>query len=169
MYKTKLFCLVGLGFYVALSVADFALTFSLIEGSGGEAFEANPIAAVWLEEHGWTGLAAFKGAGVLVFLGTIALLVRRRPRVAAGLVALGCSVLIGVTTYSGQLMGKTDDPFPGHGDVVTIYGPVEKTDLPAYQPRKKARGHSPHPRPDRVAMRPHGATARRAAGSDPLR
>ena len=149
MYKTKLFCLVGLGLYTALSAADFALTFSLIEGSRGEAFEANPIAAVWLEEHGWAGLAAFKAAGVLVFLGTIVLLVRRRPRVAAGLVALGCSVLIGVTTYSGRLMGKTDDPFNGHpGDVVMIYGPIEKPTRPAKHTGRHARGHRRAPQPD---------------------
>lgn len=153
MYKTKLFCLVGLGFYTALSAADFLLTHTLIEGSGGQAFEANPIAAVWLEEHGWAGLAAFKAAGVLVFLGTIALLVPRRPRVAAGLVALGCSVLIGVTTYSGRLMGKTDDPFEGHpGDVVTIYGPIKKSAPPANQHRRHARSHRPLPRPDAVAQ-----------------
>lgn len=149
MYKTKLFCLVGLGFYTALSVLDFLLTQSLIEGSGGEAFEANPIAAVWLEKHGWLGLAAFKAAGVLVFLGTIVLLVRRRPRVAAGLVALGCSVLIGVTTYSGRLMGKTDDPFAEQpGDVVTIYGPIKKSDPPASHHRRHARGHRRAPQPD---------------------
>lgn len=153
MYKTKLFCLVGLGFYTALSAADFLLTHTLIEGSGGQAFEANPIAAVWLEEHGWAGLAAFKAAGVLVFLGTIALLVPRRPRVAAGLVALGCSVLIGVTTYSQGLIGQTDDPFAGHtGDVVTIYGPIEKQTPPQKHTRRHARGHRPLPQPDAVVQ-----------------
>lgn len=153
MYKTKLFCLAGLGLYVALSVVDFTLTFTLIEGSGGRAFEANPVAAVWLEEHGWAGLAAYKAAGVLVFLGTIVLLVRRRPRIAAGLVAIGCSVLIGVTTYSRGLIGKTDDPFTGQtGDVVMIYGPIEKPARPAKVARQQARGHRPLPQPDVIVQ-----------------
>jgi len=54
---TKRLALLGLGFYAVLSVVDFVFTFALIRLSGGAAYEANPVAAAWLDRFGWPGLA----------------------------------------------------------------------------------------------------------------
>jgi hypothetical protein len=99
----KAYCVVGLGVYALLSAADLVLTFALLRLTG-EAYEANPAAAACLEQHGWSGLAAFKAGGVLLFAGAVYLLVRRRPRVAASVVTLGCGVLLAVTCYSHDLI-----------------------------------------------------------------
>jgi hypothetical protein len=101
-------CWAGLGLYAGLSVADWLLTFALLN-TNPQAFESNPLAAACLERHGWGGLAVFKAVGVLVFAAAVVLLVRRRPPVAAGVVALGCAVLLAVTGYSHQLLAQ-DDP-----------------------------------------------------------
>jgi hypothetical protein len=102
---TKLLCLVGLVCYALLSVVDYALTSALIEASDGVVYESNPVAAAFLDSHGWPGLAAFKIAGVLAFIAAVGVLSLRRPRLAAGLVAAGCAVLLSVTTYSHRLLG----------------------------------------------------------------
>jgi hypothetical protein len=62
---------------------------------------------VWLEQHGWAGLAAFKAVMVGVFVGAVYLLARRRPQVGAAVVTLGCAVLVSVNFYSGGLIRQT--------------------------------------------------------------
>src|SRR5262245_6912450 len=97
--RLKTHCWIGLGRYAALSVADLLLTRTLLTANT-DAFESNPVAALWLEQYGWIGLAVFKAASVVVFAGAVLLLLSRRPAVAAGVVSLGCGVLMWVTTYS---------------------------------------------------------------------
>jgi hypothetical protein len=75
--------------------------------AGGGAYESNPVAAACLERHGWHGLALYKAAGVVAFAGTLVLLIRRSPKVAAGVVTFGCAVLVAVTTYSHNLLVDT--------------------------------------------------------------
>ncbi len=99
----KLLVLLELGIFTVLSATDWVFTFVLLN-THPEAVETNPFAAACLELHGWTGLALYKVGGVLVFVGAIFLLVRRRPVVAAGVVALGCAVLLSVTTYTHTLL-----------------------------------------------------------------
>ena len=99
----KWFCWTGLGLYAVLSVADWMLTFSLLRAHPG-AVESNPLAAACLEQHGWRGLALFKLGGVAAFAAAVALIIRRRPAVAAGVVAFGCGALLWVTTYSHGLL-----------------------------------------------------------------
>src|SRR5258708_4871148 len=48
----------ALGLFVVLGVVDFVLTYILVEGI--DAYESNPIASMWLQHHGWHGLALFK-------------------------------------------------------------------------------------------------------------
>jgi len=103
----KAFCVAGLGLYVALSVTDFVLTFSLLKLSDGLAYESNPIAAACLDRHGWFGLAAFKAALVLVFVGTVGYVMRRKKWVGVCLAVYGCAILTSVVTYSQQLIGET--------------------------------------------------------------
>lgn len=109
----KLVCLLGLGLYAALSVTDFRLTYTLIEGTGGVVFEGNPIAASWLEQYGWRGLAAYKIVTVSLFVSTCVYIASRRPRTAAVVIALGCVVLLAVTSYSRRLIEAHKTEYPG--------------------------------------------------------
>jgi hypothetical protein len=100
-WKTAIW--LGLGLYALLSAADWTLTFALLRAHPG-AFESNPVAAACLERHGWGGLALYKAGGVLMFVGAVYLLARRRPVVAAGVVGVGCAALLSVVTYTHGLI-----------------------------------------------------------------
>src|SRR4051794_23861243 len=101
MSKTRAW-MIGAGLFAALSVADFVQTYALI--ADGPAHEANPVAAEWLDRHGWVGLAAFKGLICLCVFGAVALLARRGSPAAGRVLALGCAVLLGVGVYSRGLI-----------------------------------------------------------------
>jgi hypothetical protein len=89
-----------------LSLADLILTWFLLERGGGSAYERNPIAAWWLAEFGWVGLAGFKLMTLLVFAAVVLVLARRRPRVAAKVLAFGCYALLAVVLYSAVLLPR---------------------------------------------------------------
>lgn len=110
----RIYCWLALGVYAFLSVADFKLTSALLRANGG-AYESNPVAAACLEQHGWNGLAIYKTAGVLAFAGAMFLLIRHRPQVGAGVVTLGCAVLLTVTTYSQGLLADTHREYQEFG------------------------------------------------------
>jgi hypothetical protein len=99
--------LAGLALFALLSLTDFVQTYALISDGEGGVYEANPVAGAWLERHGWGGLAAFKVGAVAVFIGAAALLLIRRPKAGAGVMALGCAALFLVTVYSSQLIAST--------------------------------------------------------------
>lgn len=101
--RLKLAIWLGLGLYALLSITDWMMTYTLLRMHPG-AVESNPLAAACLERYGWDGLAFYKAGGVLVFVGAIGLLIRRRPPVAAGVVALGCAALLWVTAYTHTLI-----------------------------------------------------------------
>jgi hypothetical protein len=92
--------------FAILSVVDYTQTAALITGSSGRVYEANPVASVWLESYGWKGLAAFKLLACGLFLGSVYLLARHRPRVGAGLAVVGCLALLTVTCYSYHLLAN---------------------------------------------------------------
>lgn len=92
--------------FAALSVADFALTWWLIERSEARAYEANPIAGWWLAQFGWIGLACFKLAVVCLILGLASLISRFRPLTAGRVLRLGCACLAAVVLYSVALGGR---------------------------------------------------------------
>ena len=123
----------GLALFAVLSVTDFLQTFALIETSGGRVVEGNPVAAEWLDRYGWVGLAAFKAASMLVVVGVIFVLARRRPPAGALVAAFGCLALISVTTYSHGLLASS----PGPADelnLIAIY-PGSVGEIDAYTPR----------------------------------
>jgi hypothetical protein len=93
----------GLILFVLLSATDWVMTFALLRLHPG-AVESNPVAAACLEQHGWAGLALYKAGSVLVVVGAVVLVARRRPVVATGVVTLGCVVLLAVTSYSHDLI-----------------------------------------------------------------
>jgi hypothetical protein len=89
--------------FALLSGADLALTCWLLERSGGQVFEANPVAGWWLARAGWAGLAGFKAAVVLLVLLLAAVIFRQRPRAADRLLGFGCAGLALVVLYSSAL------------------------------------------------------------------
>jgi hypothetical protein len=90
-----------------LSVADFLLTWWLLERSRTGAYEGNPLARWCLLKYGWTGLAAFKSVLVVVF-GALALVVfRARRRAAERLMTFACVTLAAVVFYSGSLLAMS--------------------------------------------------------------
>jgi hypothetical protein len=91
------------GLFVLLSLADLTLTCWLLADSGGQVYEANPVAGWWLARHGLAGLACWKGATVLLVLALVAFIARRRPRTAGRVLAVGCSCLLFVVVYSAAL------------------------------------------------------------------
>lgn len=109
----------GLAVFAALSATDFMQTFALVETTGGRVVEGNPVAAEWLDRYGWTGLAVFKAASMLVVCGVIFLLARHRPSAGALVAAVGCLALIGVTTYSHNLLAST--PPADDLDLIAVY------------------------------------------------
>src|SRR5205085_4495748 len=113
----KRVCIAGLAVYAVLSVTDFVQTYSLIETTGGQVYEANPVAAGWLHNYGWSGLAIFKAGAVAVVAGVIAILARRRPKAGAGVVVAACLSLVYVTLYShGLVTAKELDHPPTYDD-----------------------------------------------------
>jgi hypothetical protein len=93
--KHLLFCL--------LSLADLSMTCWLLGNSGGQTYEANPLARWWLSRHGWLGLAGFKLACVLAVLGLAAVISRHRPRAGTRVLTFGCAALAAVVLYSAAL------------------------------------------------------------------
>jgi hypothetical protein len=93
-----------LALFAALSLADLALTWFLLQRAAGRAYESNPVAAWWLSSFGRPGLVGFKLAGVGVVVGLVLLLSRHRPRAAGRVLAFGRSALSAVVLYSGCLV-----------------------------------------------------------------
>lgn len=100
----KRFCILVLGLFVALSVCDLVLTYALVEGSGGAVYEANPVAAEWLADHGWLGLTIFKAGAVFIVVGSVALIVRHRPAVGAAVACAACLATAAVNLHSHRLL-----------------------------------------------------------------
>jgi hypothetical protein len=89
--------------FVLLSLADLALTCWLLARSGGQLYEANPVASWWLARHGAVGLACFKSAVVLLVLALVVVIARRRPCAAGRILSFGCASLVLVIGYSISL------------------------------------------------------------------
>jgi hypothetical protein len=94
--------------FVLLSVADLGLTWWLLTRAGDSVYESNPLAAWWLANAGWLGLAAFKVGLVLLVLGLVALLGRLRPQVGSSVLSFGCAILALVVCYSSVLAFQVD-------------------------------------------------------------
>jgi hypothetical protein len=89
--------------FVLLSLADLALTWTLIHNGSGSIYESNPVAAWCLRCQGWIGLAIFKAVMVLSILALSVVISRCRPRLGGRVLALGCGVTASVVLYSGYL------------------------------------------------------------------
>ena len=89
--------------FVALSALDFFLTWRLLQTTHLSTFEANPIAALVLEQFGWLGMGLLKLASLTVVLGVVVVLSRWRPAIGRRLLVLCCMVVLAVVGYSGVL------------------------------------------------------------------
>ncbi len=90
--------------FLALSAADFALTWLLLQRAGGRASESNPVAFWWLDHFGWPGLAGFKLGLVGVVAAVVRVVARHRLPAARLVLRFGCSTLLAVVLYSGFLL-----------------------------------------------------------------
>jgi hypothetical protein len=89
--------------FILLSLVDLALTCWLLGHSGGQVYEANPVARWWLVRYGAGGLAGFKGAVVLLVLTLVTFIGRREPGAAGRILTFGCVSLVVVNLYSVAL------------------------------------------------------------------
>jgi hypothetical protein len=107
----KTYTLAALIVFVILGTIDFIETYALIRRSGGQVYESNPLAATWLKDYGWEGLAIFKGATTLVVAAIVLIILRLRPRTAAVLSTAACLSVLAVTIYSRNLLiQQQEDP-----------------------------------------------------------
>jgi hypothetical protein len=86
-----------------LSVADLGLTYALIQQGNGEVYESNPIAEAWLNSYGWTGLALFKLAIILVVAAVAVYVSLSRPRTGGHILTFACLAVALVVGYSVHL------------------------------------------------------------------
>lgn len=105
--SAKNYTLAALALYVVLGAIDFIDTYALIRTGDGTIYESNPVAATWLKEYGWKGLAAFKILITIVLVTTLLLVRRRRPQLAAVLATVACLTLLSVVLYSRKLLTAT--------------------------------------------------------------
>jgi len=95
--KVSLFTLVA---FIGLSLADLLLTKVLIAQSGGDIYEANPLANLVLTYLGWSGLTIFK-LGMVSLISSIVIYVAiYQPKTARRLLLFACTLMTGIVTYS---------------------------------------------------------------------
>jgi hypothetical protein len=96
--------LVTLSAFIVLSLADLILTRVLLTQSGGEIYEANPLANLILSNFGWAGLTAFKFGMVLMISGIMVYVAYYQPKTAQRLACFAVLLIGGVVGYSGYLL-----------------------------------------------------------------
>lgn len=102
--SAKTYTLAALALFVILGSIDFFDTYALIRDGNGTVYESNPLAATWLQDYGWKGLAVFKLLSVGVLVAAVLILRVKRPQTAAIIATAACLVLLGVTIYSRTLL-----------------------------------------------------------------
>jgi hypothetical protein len=96
--------LMGMMMFASLSIADLLLTRVLLENSNFMIYEANPVADWILQNHGWSGLTAFKLTAVMMVSAIIFYIGYFRPATAKRLLAFACVLMSGVVIYSSYLV-----------------------------------------------------------------
>jgi uncharacterized protein DUF5658 len=93
-----------LALFAMLGVADVYLTWQLVQAGGGQVYEVNPLAEVWLQSFGWVGLLVFKGLAILLVSLSSLYVSRHRPRTGARLLTFAClatGLVVGYSCYLG--------------------------------------------------------------------
>jgi hypothetical protein len=105
--SAKTFTRAALVLYVVLGAIDFIDTYLLIDRGDGTVYESNPVAATWLKDYGWKGLAVYKLLITGVLVTAVLLIRKKRPLLAAIVAAVACLSLVAVTLYSRQLLAAS--------------------------------------------------------------
>ncbi len=87
------------------SFLDLLLTWQLLRDHDGWVYESNLVARWLLDSYGWPALAALKAGSVLVVLGLVAAVSRRRPAAGRWVLTFACSATALVVLYSAVLAG----------------------------------------------------------------
>jgi hypothetical protein len=103
--KTPRSLLGRLTLYTALGLTDLVLTCYLLQTESGWVYESNPVAQWWLVRWGWSGLAGFKLALLLLVITAVRLIGRYRPRIARHVLTFACGVTVLIVGYSCTLLG----------------------------------------------------------------
>ncbi|HQR07295.1 MAG TPA: DUF5658 family protein [Gemmatales bacterium] len=90
--------------FIVLSLADLILTRILLTQSGGDVYEANPLANLILSKYGWAGMTAFKFGMVLMISGIMVYVAYYQPKTAGRLLCFAVLLMAGVVGYSGYLL-----------------------------------------------------------------
>jgi cytochrome bd-type quinol oxidase subunit 2 len=106
---TKSYTLAALIVFALLGVIDLIYTFTL----DGQVYESNPLAATWLKNYGWGGLAIFKALTTLVVAAIVLIIRRHNPRTAAVLATAACLSVLAVALYSRNLLTMQENPSDG--------------------------------------------------------
>jgi len=94
-----------------LSVLDLLLTWRLVQASGGQIYESNPVASAWLSSYGWQGLIVFKACMVMLIGLVVVLISLHRPDYGGRILIFACSVTAAVVLYSfylSQYLNESD-------------------------------------------------------------
>jgi hypothetical protein len=89
--------------FMLLSAVDFALTKWLVQDSGHEAYESNPVAQWWLTQFGWHGLAGYKISNVLIVIGMSRIVSAKRPQLSRQILGFACAATGVVVVYSATI------------------------------------------------------------------
>jgi len=90
--------------FISLSLADLLLTKVLIVRSGGDIYEANPLANLILTYLGWNGLTIFKLGMVSLISSIVIYVAYYQPKTARRFLLFACTVMTGIVTYSLYLL-----------------------------------------------------------------
>lgn len=93
-----------LAVFISLSLADLLLTKVLIVRSGGDIYEANPLANLILTYLGWNGLTIFKLGMVSLISSIVIYVAYYQPKTAKRFLLFACTVMTGIVTYSLYLL-----------------------------------------------------------------
>jgi hypothetical protein len=92
-----------LALFAVLSVADLFITWQLVQASGGNVYESNPVANAWLASFGWTGLAIFKALAMIMVAASAVYVSLYRPRTGGRIMTFACTATLLVVVYSCYL------------------------------------------------------------------
>jgi len=109
----KRYTLAALIVFVLLGAIDFLETYALVRGSGGQIYESNPLAATWLKNYGWNGLAIFKVSTTMVVASIVLIIRPLRPRTAAVVASAACLSVLYVALFSRDLLSQQENPSSG--------------------------------------------------------
>jgi len=97
-----------LSLFVALNIADWFLTWHLLQHGNGQAYESNPVANWCLSQFGWVGLGLFKLGAVLSCGVVVVAISAFRPETGRRILTVCCTLVAAVVLYSGLLVHRLE-------------------------------------------------------------